>query len=112
MLSSFKIDVQFHLFYSVVKMEVEMKTAVIRARVPETLKKEFEVLVAAHEMNLSKAIRVLMTQYVERENELARRRKETLDALEDVETGQVVKGDKVMDWLASWGTDDELEPPA
>ncbi len=88
-----------------------MKTAVIRARVPEDLKKDFEALASAHEMNLSKAIRVLMTQYVERENELARRRKETLEALEDVEAGHVVDGEEVMDWLNSWGTDDELEPP-
>jgi len=88
-----------------------MKTAVIRARVPEKLKKDFELAASAHDMNLSKAMRVLITQYVEREGELARRRKETLEAIEDVEAGQVIDGKKVVDWLASWGTDEEQKPP-
>lgn len=31
--------------------------------------------------------------------------------MEDIEAGRVVDGDKVMEWLESWGTDRELEPP-
>ena len=88
-----------------------MKTAVVRARVPETLKKEFEAAAAAHGWNLSHAIRQLMNQYVSQEKELARRREETIEALEDIEVGRVVDGDKVLDWLSGWGTDDEQEPP-
>jgi len=88
-----------------------MNTAVIRARIPEVLKKDFETAAAAHEMNLSQAVRVLMAQYVEQEKEVTRRHEETLEALEDIETGEIVDGDKVMSWLASWGTDGELEPP-
>jgi len=88
-----------------------MNTAVIRARIPGVLKKDFETAAAAHEMNLSQAVRVLMAQYVEQEKEVTRRHEETLEALEDIETGEIVDGDKVMSWLASWGTDGELEPP-
>ena len=88
-----------------------MKTAVIRARIPEVLKRDFEAAAATHEMNLSQAVRVLMVQYVEKEKEIARRHGESLEALEDIETGEIVDGNKVMTWLASWGTDDELEPP-
>ena len=46
-----------------------------------------------------------------RSSKLARRHEETLEALEDIESGRVVGGDEVMAWLASWGKDDELEPP-
>ena len=88
-----------------------MKTAVIRARIPEVLKNDFEAAAATHGMNLSQALRVLMAQYVEHEKEVARRHEETLEALEDIETGEIVDGEKVMSWLASWGTDDELELP-
>ncbi len=88
-----------------------MKTAVIRARIPEELKKDFTAIAAAHEMNLSHAIRVLMTQYVKQEKELVRREEETLEALEEIETGEIVDGDKVMTWLSSWGTSEEQEPP-
>jgi len=88
-----------------------MKTEVIRARIPEELKKEFEAAAAAHQMSLSNAVRQLMIQYVEQERELARRKEETLEAIEDIETGRVVDGAEVMAWLASWGTESELEPP-
>ena len=88
-----------------------MKTAVVRARIPETLKKDFEAAAAAHGWNLSHAIRQLMNQYVEQEKELERRHQHTLEALEDVEVGRVVDGKKVLDWLAGWGDDDEQEPP-
>ena len=88
-----------------------MKTEVIRARIPETLKKDFEAAAAAHGWNLSHAIRQLMSQYVAQEKEMIRRRQETLEALEDIEAGRVVDGKKVMNWLSGWGTDDEQESP-
>ncbi len=88
-----------------------MKTEVIRARVPETLKKAFDAAAAAHGWNLSHAIRQLMNQYVAQEKEMIRQRQQTLEALEDIEAGRVVDGEKVMNWLSGWGTDDEQEPP-
>ena len=88
-----------------------MKTAVVRARVPEELKKDFETVAASHEMNLSHVIRMLMSQYVVQEKKKIRRHEETLEALEDIECGRVVAGEEVMSWLASWGDENELEPP-
>ena len=88
-----------------------MKTAVVRARVPETLKQDFEAAAAARGWNLSHALRQLMNQYVSQEKELARRREETMEALEDIEAGHIVDGGKVLDWLSGWGTHDEQEPP-
>ena len=32
--------------------------------------------------------------------------------LADIKAGRVVDGDAMERWLGSWGTDDELEPPA
>ena len=40
-----------------------MKTEVIRARIPVTLKKDFEAAAATHGWNLSQGIRQLMKQY-------------------------------------------------
>lgn len=84
---------------------------VIRARVPAELKLAFESLAANYGLSASHVLRNLMGQYVDQERELARRREETLEALEDIEAGRVVDGNDVMAWLASWGKDDELEPP-
>lgn len=88
-----------------------MKTAVVRARIPKELKENFEAAAATNEMNLSQALRVLMVQYVECEREIARKHEETLEALEDIEAGDIIDGDKVISWLAGWGTEDELDPP-
>lgn len=88
-----------------------MKTDVIRARVPEHLKKEFEAAIGPRGLNVSLAIRMLMEQYVAGEKEMNRRRAETLEALEDIASGRVVSGEKVLDWMAGWGTDSESEAP-
>ncbi len=84
---------------------------VIRTRVPPELKLAFESLAANHGLTASHVLRQIMKEYVDQETELARRQEETLEALEDIEVGRVVGGDEVMAWLASWGKDDELEPP-
>ncbi|MEM9271598.1 MAG: hypothetical protein AAGA80_01360 [Cyanobacteria bacterium P01_F01_bin.143] len=34
--------------------------------------------------------------------------RETEEALTDLETGRIVPGEKVMQWLETWGTDDEI----
>lgn len=41
--------------------------------------------------------------YLERLDETDRRWKDTLEALESVKTGQLIDGDSVDAWLASWG---------
>ena len=42
---------------------------------------------------------------------MTRRHEETLEALEDIEGGRVIAGEEVMNWLASWGDEDELKHP-
>lgn len=40
-----------------------------------------------------------------------KRWQDTLQALESVSQGKVVDGDKVHEWLESWGTSNELDAP-
>lgn len=105
------IDFPMELFYIVKQFIYQetfiMKTTVVRARVPESLKRDFEAAAATHGWNLSNTIRRLMRQYVAQEKELARRQRETMEAIEDIAAGRIVDGDKVMDWLDGWGSDDE-----
>jgi predicted transcriptional regulator len=39
------------------------------------------------------------------------KQEETLAGFADLETGAGVAGDKVIEWLRSWGTEHELPPP-
>jgi hypothetical protein len=37
---------------------------------------------------------------------------DTLAALASVKSGKLIDGDRVSEWLQSWGTDEEISPPA
>lgn len=51
-------------------------------------------------------------EFVARQELAQTRWSETLSAMESVAQGKVVAGADVHAWLASWGTADELPPPA
>jgi predicted transcriptional regulator len=46
-----------------------------------------------------------------REDLRQRRDEETREALAELDAGQVVDGDEVLDWIDSWGSKNEREPP-
>ena len=57
-------------------------------------------------------IKDAVQQYLEREEQKAipyRETLETLEALEDVKAGRLVDGEEVLEWMESWGTDDEIK---
>jgi predicted transcriptional regulator len=37
---------------------------------------------------------------------------ETLEAIDSVKSGELIEEKEVNNWLESWGTDKELEPPS
>lgn len=52
-----------------------------------------------------------LNEYMAKEERALARLERTRKALDQVETGQVINGDEVMAWIASWGTDKESSPP-
>lgn len=57
-------------------------------------------------------IREAITQYLDREEKREAFRQQPLDAWEGYRTtGLHATAEEVEDWLASWGTDDELPAP-
>lgn len=45
------------------------------------------------------------------EEQVVARLERTKQALAQVEAGQVIDGDEVIDWIVTWGTDKEQRPP-
>lgn len=88
-----------------------MPSGIVRGRVPSDLRKEFLAIAAERGLNESAAISLLVRQFVNHEKELKRRNQETLEALADVEAGLLVDGERVFNWIASWGTEDEKKTP-
>ena len=50
-------------------------------------------------------------EYLEKAEQQEKRLLETQEALDDMQAGRLADGKAVMDWLASWGSDDELQAP-
>jgi predicted transcriptional regulator len=54
-----------------------------------------------------------ISQYLDREEATEQFKQETVDRWEEYRsTGKTVPNDDVLEWLESWGTDDEHEAPA
>ena len=56
---------------------------------------------------INRAIR----EFVARQSMEEARWADTLQALNSAQSGKLVSEEKVAEWLRSWGTDDESEPP-
>ena len=66
------------------------------------------------ELDRSKSylINQAIQEFLERHSNEEKKWKETLEAIESVRSGRVIDETEVNNWLNSWGTDKELEPPA
>lgn len=84
---------------------------VTSVRMPDDLMERLEV--TAQQLRRSKGwiINDAVREYVECRERRARRLEETREALADMEEGRMIDGEAVMDWLESWGRDEEREPP-
>jgi len=80
-------------------------------RMPEELIERLEKTAAQLRRSKGWVINDAVREYVDREERKARRLEETREALADVEAGRLVDGQRVTEWLQSWGTTAELEPP-
>jgi predicted transcriptional regulator len=50
-------------------------------------------------------------EFIERQELEKQRWQETLQAMESVAQGRVLSGESVHEWLNSWGSSNELQPP-
>ncbi|MCE7032761.1 ribbon-helix-helix protein, CopG family [Lysobacter sp. GX 14042] len=68
----------------------------------------------AQQLNRSRnwLVNEAVREYVARHQAQRSRMEETLAAIDSVARGEVVSGQAVHAWLDSWGSDDELPPPA
>ena len=80
-------------------------------RIPDDLMVRLQKTAEQRRRSKSWLINDAVREYLEREEIRARRLAETRQALAEVDKGQFIEGDEVLDWLDSWGTEDEKAPP-
>ena len=69
--------------------------------------------IMSKELDRSKSylINMALKEFLDRRMIEEKRWKDTIKAIESVRSGKVVDETDVNNWLDSWGTDNELEPP-
>lgn len=85
-----------------------MNTKVITAHVPMALAEKVDSLAERLERSRGWIVKQALSVWVEQEEE---RRRLTLEALADVDAGQVVDHQAVQAWADSLTTDTPLSPP-
>jgi len=80
-------------------------------RMPDDLMQRLDA--TAERLHRSKGwiITDAVREYLEREDARARRLAQTREALAELDAGDLIDGDEVLAWVASWGTDHERMSP-
>jgi predicted transcriptional regulator len=80
-------------------------------RMPDELLAQLEA--TAEKLRRSKGwiINDAVKEYLAKEEREARMVEETREALADIRAGRVIDSADIIDWLDSWGSDDEKTPP-
>ena len=85
-----------------------METRVLTAHVPVQLAEKVDELATRLERSRGWIVKQALANWIELEEE---RRRLTLDAMADVDAGNVVDQEEIEKWVASLGTDKPLPRP-
>lgn len=85
--------------------------AVTSIRLQPEVEKPLELLSKKLDRSRNYLINQAIKEFVEKRAIEEERWSETLVALESVKKGAVVEESDVVDWLKSWGAEDEKTPP-
>lgn len=80
-------------------------------RMPDELMDQLEATATRLRRSKGWIIKDAVREYLEREERRRQRLLETQEAMADLDAGRVIDGDAVLEWIDSWGTPEEREPP-
>ena len=80
-------------------------------RMSDQLMDKLESIAEKLDRSKSWIIKDAVNQYLEQIDRKEKMLAETRKALSEIESGEVVDGDEVMDWIESWGSDNEKSAP-
>lgn len=84
---------------------------VTSVRLTDELQDQLEETAARLRRSKGWIISEALSEYIAKEERALNRIERSRKALDQVEAGQVINGDDVMAWIASWGADKESSPP-
>jgi len=85
--------------------------SVTSIRLQPEIEKPLEKLATKLDRSKNYLINQAIKEFIARRELDEARWDETLEALESVKSNKLIEEQNVNEWLASWGTDNELNPP-
>jgi len=85
--------------------------SVTSIRLQPEVEKPLEILSKKLDRSRNYLINQAIKEFIENRAIEDKRWAETLLALESVKSGEVIEEKEVMDWLKSWGSNNEKSPP-
>ena len=85
--------------------------SVTSVRISKDLSLPLEELAEKQQRSKSWLINTALREYIAKQSVEQQKWLETLEAIDSISKGDVVDGERIHDWLNSWGTNDELELP-
>lgn len=86
--------------------------SVTTVRLQATVEESLEAIAKRLQRTKSWVINQAISEYIEKQKLEELRWQQTLEAMESAVQGKVVDASEVHEWLASWGTNNELEAPS
>ena len=80
-------------------------------RMPDELLEQLEEAAGTLRRSKGWIINDAVKEYLAKAERKAQMLEDTREALADIRAGRVVDGADVLDWLDSWGKEDEKKPP-
>jgi len=85
--------------------------SITSVRIPDDMEKPLESLSKKLDRSKNYLINQAIKEFLARKILDEKKWSETLEALESVNSNSVIEEQEVNEWLESWGTENELEPP-
>ena len=102
------------MYYNVIHSIIDRGSLVMgitSIRLLPEVEEPLELLSKKLDRSRNYLINQAIKEFIENKALEDKRWSETLTALESVKNGQVIEEQEVMDWLKSWGSNNEKTPP-
>lgn len=85
--------------------------AITSVRIKQELDDSLKKLAVKTQRSKSWIINEALAEYIVRDNEESQKWLDTLEGLDSIRNSDVIDGEEIFDWMKSWGTENELDPP-
>ncbi|MFK8013301.1 MAG: CopG family ribbon-helix-helix protein [Marinicellaceae bacterium] len=85
--------------------------SITSVRIKEDLNDSLKKLSEKTQRSKSWIINEALAEYIVKDQVESQKWLDTLEGLESIRNGDVIDSEEIFNWMKSWGTEEELEPP-